>query len=186
MATSWAAYGSRASLEIVRFAAANRLCVQLDYRDERGIRSSRIIEPYSLRRTSAGDLLLMAVKADSGEARAYRIDRIQGAVATDRVFSPRYAIELTGGAPAPAPSVARHSAAERSRPLKTLGTPRFLGRSKTPFSRSMSTGPHHTFRCMVCGKHFRKSTFNSTLKSHRGKNGLPCLGTVGIFVKTTY
>jgi predicted nucleotidyltransferase component of viral defense system len=186
MATSWYAYGARAPLEIVRFAAANRLCVELDYRDERGIRSSRIIEPYSLRRTSTGDLLLMAVKADTGEARSYRIDRIQGAVATNRTFRPRYAIELTSGTPTLAPRLARHSDAEWSRPRPALRPARPRGRSRTRPSRPASTGTHHTFRCTVCGKHFRKSTFDATLNSHKGKNGLPCYGTVGTFVKTTY
>ena len=34
MATSWRAFGTTAPLEVVRFAAANGLCVELDYRDE--------------------------------------------------------------------------------------------------------------------------------------------------------
>ena len=37
------------SLEIIRFAAGNRLCVDLDYTDNSGNRRSRVIEPYSLR-----------------------------------------------------------------------------------------------------------------------------------------
>ena len=45
-----------APLEIIRFAASNRLCVELDYMDQQGRRSLRIIEPYSLRRTQAGEL----------------------------------------------------------------------------------------------------------------------------------
>ena len=47
-------------VEIIRFAAANRLLVELDYRDKEGRRSTRLIEAYSLRRTRAGDVLLMA------------------------------------------------------------------------------------------------------------------------------
>ena len=38
-------------IEVIRFAAANHLCVELDYRDEQGNRRTRPIEPYSLRRT---------------------------------------------------------------------------------------------------------------------------------------
>ena len=37
-------------VETIRFAAANRLLVEIDYRDRRGNRSIRAIEPYSLRR----------------------------------------------------------------------------------------------------------------------------------------
>jgi hypothetical protein len=97
MASSWVGFGTRAPIEAIRFAAANRLCVELDYRNEQGARSSRVIEPYSLRRSAAGTLLLMAVRADSGESRSYRVDRIQGAKVTQCVFTPRYAVELTDG-----------------------------------------------------------------------------------------
>ena len=87
------------AIETIRFAAANRLCVDLEYRDENGRRGSRIIEPYSLRRTKARDILLMAVRADSGEARSYRLDRIIGARTTQRAFTPRYPVELTPTGP---------------------------------------------------------------------------------------
>ena len=60
------AWGAEAgSLETIRFAAANRLCVQLDYTKANGERTAPTIEPYSVRRTSAGDLLLFGVKANS-------------------------------------------------------------------------------------------------------------------------
>ncbi len=52
------------SLEIIRFAAANRLCVHLDYTDQQGRRRSRIIEPYSLRRAGNGNILLYAVRSE--------------------------------------------------------------------------------------------------------------------------
>lgn len=186
MSTSWRAYGTGAPLEIVRFAAANRLCVELDYTDERGIRSSRIIEPYSLRRTSSGDLLLMAARVDSGQARSYRVDRIQGATATNRTFRPRFAIEFASGGAARPELVTRSSHAEGNRLPRALSPARPRGQSRTLASRRTSTGLRHTFECMVCGKHFRKSAFDATLSSHKGKNGLPCYGTVGRLVKTSY
>ena len=60
--------GSRGQslIEMIRFAAANRLLVEIDYRDKQGNRSTRAIEAYSLRRSQAGDVLLMAIRADSG------------------------------------------------------------------------------------------------------------------------
>jgi len=94
MVTRW---GFDASLEAIRFAGANRLLVELDYENENGERSSRTIEPYSLRRTNAGHLLLYAVRSDSGEVRAYRVDRILGAQVLQRAFRPRFAVELTTG-----------------------------------------------------------------------------------------
>ena len=66
-------------LEIIRFAASNHLCVDLGY--QRGVRR---IEPYSLRRTRAGDILLYAAKTDTGEPRSYWLDRIESVQATSR------------------------------------------------------------------------------------------------------
>ncbi|MDP2794136.1 MAG: nucleotidyl transferase AbiEii/AbiGii toxin family protein [Sulfurisoma sp.] len=104
--TSWRppamvrAWGAQAgSLETIRFAAANYLCVQLQYTKENGERTTPIIEPYSVRRTSAGDLLLFGVKSDTGESRSYRLDRIRSATVTRQAFRPRYAIELTASGP---------------------------------------------------------------------------------------
>ena len=103
MASSWRMPGITAPLEIIRFAAANRLCVELEYQDERGQIGTRTIEPYSLRRTSAGDLLLYAVRSEDGQDSSYRVDRIRGARATQRIFVPRYAVELSATGPIHAP-----------------------------------------------------------------------------------
>lgn len=84
------AWHTQVPLEIVRFAGANRLCVNLNYQG-----SQRLVEPYALRRTRAGNLLLYAVKHQTGETRAYHVDRIQNIEATKISFVPRYAIELT-------------------------------------------------------------------------------------------
>jgi len=83
------------SLETIRFAAANRLCVQLDYTKVNGERTTPTIEPYSVRRTSAGHLLLFGVKADTGESRSYRLDGVNAATVTRQAFRPRYVVELT-------------------------------------------------------------------------------------------
>ena len=86
-------------IEMIRFAAANRLLIEIDYRDKQGNRSTRAIEAYSLRRSQAGDVLLMAVRADSGQTRSYLVDSILGAVTTQTPFTPRYPIELTPSGP---------------------------------------------------------------------------------------
>ena len=108
MVRAWGAGAN--SMETIRFAAANRLCVQLDYTKEDGERTAPTIEPYSVRRTSAGDLLLFGVKADTGESRSYRLDRIRSATVTRQAYRPRYAIELTATGPLDAPTTARPSA----------------------------------------------------------------------------
>lgn len=83
-------------LGIIRFAASNRLCVELDYQD-----SMRLIEPYSLRETKSGDIVLHAHNLDKNEHRSYRVDRIQGAHVTHRTFNPRFEVELTPSGPIP-------------------------------------------------------------------------------------
>jgi hypothetical protein len=89
-----------APLERIRFAAANRLCVDLDYTALDGRRSLRRIEPYSLRRTQEGNVVLHAVRTDTGQHRSYRVDLINDAAITEQDFTPKYAVELSPqGAP---------------------------------------------------------------------------------------
>jgi hypothetical protein len=78
-----------APLEQIRFAGANHLLVELLYQG-----STRLIEPYALRRSKAGNLLVYAIKGATDEVRAYRVDRIEGVRITETAFKPRYAIEL--------------------------------------------------------------------------------------------
>ncbi|MFN8232258.1 MAG: nucleotidyl transferase AbiEii/AbiGii toxin family protein [Actinomycetota bacterium] len=80
-------------LELIRYAGANRLKVDLDYRAEDGRWGVRRVEPYSLRRTKDGYLLLFVVN-DRGQIRGYRVDRIAGAQVTGERFTPRYFVEF--------------------------------------------------------------------------------------------
>ncbi len=98
-----------APLEQIRFAGANHLLVDLHYQGSR-----RLIEPYALRQSRAGNLLIYGIKPETGEVRAYRVDRIQGVRVTTEPFVPRYAIELSVALPvrsgrrAPRPGRRRH------------------------------------------------------------------------------
>jgi hypothetical protein len=83
-----------APLEPIRFAGVNHLLVELGYKS-----ATRLIEPYALRRSKAGNLLVYAIKQQTGEVRAYRVDRIQSVRVTDTTFAPRYAIELSAALP---------------------------------------------------------------------------------------
>jgi predicted nucleotidyltransferase component of viral defense system len=96
MGYSWrTAFGITAPIELIRFAGANHLCVDLTYRDDQGNVGARVIEPYSLRRTTAGHLLLHAVRHQDGQSRSYRVDRIVNAAISQQSFRPRYLVELT-------------------------------------------------------------------------------------------
>lgn len=100
--------GPGSLLEPVRFAAVNRLLVELGYD-----RQHRLIEPYSLRRTRVGNILLHAIRPDNGENRAYRLDRIQSVHVTNHPFTPRFVIEFPVAGAIPAPPSRRRRASRR-------------------------------------------------------------------------
>lgn len=154
-------------LEVIRFAAANRLCVNLEYKNE-----SRLIEPYSLRRTKDGNILLHAVRYEDGKPRSYRVDRIQGATATNTSFNPRYTIELTASGPLHTPETERTS----TRRLSSFGSSR----------RRSTSRPTYVVECSYCGKKFRRKTNNTALKAHKDRDGYPCSGRHGYLVDTIY
>ena len=176
MVRAWGAGAN--SMETIRFAAANRLCVQLDYTKEDGERTAPTIEPYSVRRTTAGDLLLFGVKADTGESRSYRLDRIRSATVTRQAYRPRYAIELTATGPLDTPTTARLSAPVAPPRLdKLIGAP---ASKRAPLPKpARGFGVSYTFACAVCGKTFKRSTYDATVKPHKNKQGWPCPGRIG-------
>ena len=98
---SWT-WGQGVPFETVRFAAANHLCVELGYGGD-----VREIEPYSLRRTRDGSLLLYGVRVADGEIRSYRVDRITSVTVMSTPFRPRYRVELTATGSLSAPVVSR-------------------------------------------------------------------------------
>jgi predicted nucleotidyltransferase component of viral defense system len=157
-------------IEMIRFAAANQLLVEIDYRDKQGKRSTRSIEAYSLRRTQAGDVLLMAARADSGQPRSYLVSNILGVSPTQITFSPRFPIELTPSGPQATP----RSAGTRS------------STRRTSRARSARSGPVYVYRCTVCRKLFERKTQDSTLRQHKTPAGRPCYGTYGTYVRTKY
>ncbi len=164
MAQAW---HTEVPLEVIRFAAANRLCIDLEYKNEH-----RLIEPYSLRRTQDGNILLHAVRYEDGQPRSYRIDRIQGAAATSTSFSPRYVIGLTASGPIHAPVIERAS------------IPRVSSYGKSRSRRG--GGPTYVVECSYCRKKFRRKINNTTLKAHKDKDGYPCSGRYGYLVDTVY
>lgn len=160
-------------IEVIRFAASNHLLIDLDYRDEQGNRKTRPIEPYSLRRTKDGNIILCAVNADRQESRSYRVERIQGATILNRSFVPKFQIELTPSGPLVAPATARSSA----NPWQQAPATR----------RTASTGwPKTTYlyRCPVCRKRFERSSMDPALRAHKNPAGYPCSGRHGIYEGT--
>lgn len=174
---------SFSTLERVRFAAVNRLCVELDYRKESGQRSTYVIEPYSLRTTKEGNMLLYGVKLPAGEIRCFRTDRIMGATVTRQAFTPRYSIDFIPEGPIRL-SARQMTSTSLVLPQRHSSAPRVrIGRTRVSKSGG---GPKYVFRCSVCGKQFTRTTHDSHLNPHKNKQGYPCYGTIGLYVKTNY
>ena len=166
-------------VEVIRFAAGNRLLVDLDYQG-----STRRIEPYSLRRTQDGNIVLHAWNTDKNEHRSYRVDRIQGARATNQSFAPRYAVELSPQGPVlVAPSAARpQSFTPRVMPIRTPRAPSPpLARRAAGFGQ-----PVYIYQCPICQKKFRRDKMDGRLNAHKKDWGGQCSGRTGYLVDTKY
>ena len=144
--TFWSSdQGSR--LEPVRYAAVNHLLVELGYDGRR-----RLIEPYSLRRTRNGAILLHAMRADGGGNRSYRIDRIQSVTVTTRPFTPRFAVEFPSEGAIPAPPSPTRAASRRRTGRRT--------------NRRV-----YIVRCPSCRKRFRRVRPSTRLRAHKDPSG---------------
>ncbi len=171
-------------IEIIRFAAANRLLVDLDYAPESGRSGVRRIEPYSLGETSNGDVILHIEKPGLNEHRTYRVDRIKGAQVTNESFVPRHQIELSADEPLHIPPTDRTARPSIQSPRPARGRARSSlrsSRAKTSF------GPTYVYECPACGKRFNRKSYGGALNPHKDKStGYPCYGRVGMLVDTKY
>ncbi len=153
-------------VEAIRFAGANHLCIILGYNG-----TKRLVEPYSLRRTKDGNILLHTVRVDSGESRTYRTDKIESVELTQKAFKPRYAIELTATGPIYIPPQSSNRAGTEMRASRV---------------RSSHSGPRYIFRCPVCDKKFTRQKYESSLNEHKNKDGYKCYGRYGVFEETKW
>jgi hypothetical protein len=149
-------------LETLRFAATNHLLVELGYNDD-----SRLIEPYALRRSSAGRLLLHAERADNSGHRTYGVDKIQGLRVTTTPFTPRFPIEFSSGGPLHAPPQSRST---------------FGPRAPRPTQRRTLGQREYIYACNRCGREFSHSRRNSALRQHKDPYGYPCRGRSGRYI----
>ena len=137
-----------------------------------------MIEPYSLRQAANGNMLLFAVRANDGKIRSYKTDQINDASVTNRVFTPRYQVELS-------PTAGILPALNRGRSEQSLGLPSQTKRSGRTNKRA-GTGPTYIYRCPICDKTFRRKTQNPKLNPHKTKDGWPCPGKAGIYEDMRY
>jgi hypothetical protein len=164
-----------AHLETIRFAASNRLCVELAYEGR-----VRTIEPYSLRQTSEGNILLFACHAADGANRSYRLDRIEGARMTNQPFAPRFAVELS------ASELAIPTLARQTRSSSTVIPWPDAKRRPRVARPAPASSVVHIFTCALCGKKFRRREMSPTLNPHKNPSGFPCPGRSGIYQETRF
>lgn len=159
-ATFWIS-GAGNRLEPIRFAASNHLLVQLGYGGQ-----TRLIEPYSLRRTRDGNVVLHAIRADSKEHRSYRVDRIQSVTATTHPFTPKYIVEFASSGPiAVAPAAPPAPRSPRTSTRRVTRRP---------------SGPTYIVACPVCGKRFKRILRSTRLRPHKDPRGFwNCAGRTG-------
>ena len=157
-------WGLGIPLETVRFAATNHLCVDLRYDG-----SWRQIEPYSLRRSSTGRLLLHAERSDNSGHRSYDVDKISELHVTTTPFQPRHPIEFSSQGPLHAPLQITPSVS--TTPRRTL-------------PRSARAKPTFIYQCNRCAKEFRHTRRNTTLRAHNDRQGYACPGRRGILIGT--
>ena len=153
-------WGMGVALEPIRFAASNHLCVDLGYHGSR-----RVIQPYSLRRTQAGQLVLHALHAGDGQHRTYRVDRIESVQVTTQPFRPAYLIEFAASGPMSA-APARGSLTGRR------------GQS--------DDGMTYIVQCRSCDRTFQRTTPTTDLRAHKDSHVDPCPGRHGDMIGEAY
>ena len=170
-------------MERIRFAAQNHLLVELQYTRLDGQRRNPTIEPYSLRRSQAGDVSLAGCDVAAGHIKNYLVERISGARILERTFIPRFAIELT---PQAIVSPRSRSSAGSLIPVRRSVSrrPTVPGRGKRP--SGVAGGPTYVVECLHCHKKFRRQSYNTSLNAHKMPSGRDCPGRVGRVVDTKW
>lgn len=170
----------------IMHAARTQTLLKIHYKGE-----ERVVEPYSLkyqqRRDGVEREYFFAYKLSGGTSEAgikrFVAADMQSIENTDTGFKPRHQIELSKAGEMPEDRYLF----DPNRPEKAPRTPR--ARSlRTPRQRvqRFSGGLKYMFKCTVCGKRFTRSTHNSSLRPHKGKNGYQCYGTYGSYEGTRY
>ena len=174
---------AQSHLEVIRFAASNRLCVDLRYQG-----STRRIEPYSLRRTMEENIILHAHNRDKDEPRSYRVDRIEGANVTGETFNPRFAIELTPAGPLGIAPTRRGGSSGAARiGATTTRMTRVRSRSvRRKSGLTFPSGPTYVYQCAYCGKRFSRRKRVYSLNPHKRRDGFPCAGRHAVLVDTRF
>ncbi|MGH7627600.1 MAG: nucleotidyl transferase AbiEii/AbiGii toxin family protein [Gemmatimonadaceae bacterium] len=143
---------SAVPLEAVRFAGTNHLLVRFVYSGK-----TRTLEPYSLRRSGRGNLLLYGWELESGQIKAFDDAKISQLSITDQSFTPRYRVEFAPGAALTAPMLA--------------SVPRVRRTATRPSRVRPHSGPTYVYVCPVCSREFRHQRRDPALRWHKTRDG---------------
>jgi len=96
------AFNIEPTLQRIQFAAANRVCVSLNYHGK-----LRIIEPLSFRRSSEGNRLFYGYEREASHVKAYSLHKIESVEVTNLNYVEKYPVEITATGPISMPAI-RH------------------------------------------------------------------------------
>ncbi len=133
-------------------------------------RRNDLIEPYSLRRTREGNLVLHALRPDDRQHRSCRGDRMEHVEVTPRPFRPIYTIEFSASGPMAA--------------LPARGGSIGTTRMSMPRHPRASSGLAYIIQCPICQKQSRRQTRGISLRPHKATGGWSCPGRRGYLVGT--
>ncbi len=164
------AYTVDGILQKIQFAAANRLCINLQYSDK-----FRTVEPLSFRTAKSGNKLFYGYERDAEHAKAYSLSKVQSVEVTSLPYNEKYPVEISATGTISMPPIRRES------------------NSSSPFSQAISRGSRkyspsyygelkHRYECPMCGKVFKRKNQNSILKPHKDKDGWDCSGRSGYYL----
>ena len=76
---------SHPNLGVIKFAGASRFLLSYVYNGKQ-----RLVEPYSIRQRSTGNILFYGWELSSGQIKAFIVDQMQSVESTNQTFRPRF------------------------------------------------------------------------------------------------
>jgi predicted nucleotidyltransferase component of viral defense system len=97
------AYSIDLVLQRIQFAAANRVCIKLTYKDKH-----RTIEPLSFRRARNGNRLFYGHEREENKVKAFTLNKIQGVEITNQPYTEKfYPVEISASGDISMPPIRR-------------------------------------------------------------------------------
>jgi len=154
-------------------AGRTQTCLQITYDS-----IPRIVEPYALKYMQRKDgvereylYVYDRVGGKSGPGlKSMVAEKISSIRNTAETFTPQRPVELFKSGELPDD----HLFFDPNRP------------AKNPSRRSTGSGIEYSYKCSACGKIFRRSEMDSTMRPHKNKRGYDCYGTYGIYQGSRY